>query len=158
MTGVFVRDCDVGDLDAMAEMAEARRLSYERFEPLFWKKAATSLEMGKAFFAHLIAQADTICLLAEVEGRPAGFLIATAARVPPVVDPGSTAMIDDFCVVRPEMWAEVGPALLGAARARLRERGFAQIVVVCGFKDQEKTAFLEAQDLSLASTWWTAPT
>lgn len=154
---VIVRDCGGDDLDVMAEMAEARRVNYERFEPLFWRKAAGSLEMSKAFFAHLITQADTLCLLAEVEGRPAGFLIATPARVPPVVDPGPTAMIDDFCVAGAELWADVGPALLGAARTRLREKGFAQIVVICGFQDAEKTAFLKGQDLSLASTWWTAP-
>lgn len=156
MTAV-VRDCDAGDLEVMAEIAEARRVRYELFEPLFWKKAATSHEMGKAFFAYLISQADTLCLLAEMDGEPAGFLIATAARVPPVFDPGPTAMIDDFCVAKPEFWPDVGPALLDAARAKLRERGFTQIVVVCGFKDEEKTAFLEGQNLSLTSTWWTAP-
>jgi len=141
----------------MAALAEARRVRYEAFEPLFWKKAQTSLEMGRAFFAHLIGQPETLSLLAEADGRTVGFLIATTARVPPVVTPGATAMIDDFCVAEPDLWAQVGPPLLDTARTALRENGFAQIVVVCGFKDREKTAFLERQDLSLASAWWTAP-
>ena len=33
---VIVRDCGGDDLDVMAQMAEARRVNYERFEPLFW--------------------------------------------------------------------------------------------------------------------------
>lgn len=141
----------------MAMLAEARRVRYEAFEPLFWKKAQGSLDMGRLFFTHLLGQPDTLALLAEREGRTVGFLIATAARVPPVVAPGATAMIDDFCVAKPDLWGDVGPALLEAARTVLREDGFAQIVVVCGFKDEEKTAFLKTQNLSLASTWWTAP-
>lgn len=141
----------------MAMLAEARRVRYETFEPLFWKKAQDSLEMGRLFFTHLLSQPDTLAILAETEGRIVGFLIATAARVPPVVAPGATAMIDDFCVAEPAFWGEVGPALLDGARAVLRENGFVQIVVVCGFKDDEKMAFLKTQNLSLASTWWTAP-
>ena len=154
---VAVRRCLPEDVDDMAALAEARRVRYEVFEPLFWKKAQASLEMGRVFFSHLLGQQDTLSLLAEMEGRTVGFLIATTARVPPVVAPGATAMIDDFCVAEPHLWAQVGPALLEAARTTLRENGFAQIVVVCGFKDEEKTAFLETQNLSLASTWWTAP-
>ena len=153
---VAVRACRAEDIDDMAAIAEARRVRYEEFEPLFWKKSPTSLEMGRAFFAHLISQPDVLALLAEAGGRTAGFLIATTARVPPVVDPGATAMIDDFCVAEPSLWAQIGPPLLEAGRTRLRERGFVQIVVICGFKDSEKTAFLESQNLSLASTWWTA--
>lgn len=154
---IIVRACLPGDVSAMAGIAEARRVRYEAFEPLFWKKAQDSLEMSRAFFAHLIGQSDTLCLVAEADEQTVGFLIATTARVPPVVAPGTTAMIDDFCVAEPDLWGQVGPLLLDAARATLRENGFAQIVVVCGFKDVEKTAFLERQDLSLASTWWTAP-
>jgi GNAT superfamily N-acetyltransferase len=154
---VTVRDCRGDDLAAMAAMAEARRIAYEAYEPLFWKKAGNSADMGRAFFEYLLGQGDTISLLAESDGRAEGFLIATPARVPPVYEPGPTAMIDDFCVARPELWPSIGSLLLKAARARLRERGFSQIVVVCGYKDAAKTAFLEAQDLSLTSTWWTAP-
>ncbi|MDR3472175.1 MAG: GNAT family N-acetyltransferase [Devosia sp.] len=143
-------------MDAIAAMVEGRRVQYEAYEPLFWKKAATSEQMGRAFLSHLLNQADTLCLVAELDGRVAGFLIATPARVPPVFEPGQTAMIDDFCVARPELWSSLGPALLDSARTRLQAAGYAQIVVVCGFKDAEKTAFLETQDLSLTSTWWSA--
>lgn len=153
---ITIRDCRAGDVDDMAAMAEARRVAYERFEPLFWKKAAASLPRHRAFLEHLVGDPRNLCLFAE-DARPLGFLIATEARVPPVFDSGRTAMIDDFCVAEPSLWRDVGPPLLEAARHRLRESGFAQIVVVAGFKDLEKSAFLETQELSLASTWWTAP-
>ncbi len=53
-------------------------------------------------------------------------------------------MIDDFCVEDPALWASVGPPLLREARARLKERGFRQIVVISGAKDTEKKTFLAA--------------
>lgn len=151
-----VREAGSADLDAIAAMAEARRVSYEAYEPQFWRKAAASDQMGRAFLGHLLGQPDTLCLVAALDGQVAGFLIATPARVPPVFEPGRTAMIDDFCVAQPNLWSSLGPALLDAARTRLRADGYAQIVVVCGFKDAEKTAFLATQDLSLTSTWWSA--
>jgi hypothetical protein len=37
----------------------------------------------------------------------------------------------------------------------LLDRGFIQIVVVGAYQDIEKSEFLAAAGLSLASTWWT---
>src|ERR1700733_5493248 len=95
-----IRDGRVDDMPAIAAMAEARRVRYQDYEPLFWKKAAMSHEMGRMFLTHLIGLSDTLCLIAEQDGVVVGFLIATPARVPPVFEPGPTAMIDDFCVAR----------------------------------------------------------
>jgi hypothetical protein len=152
-----VRPANQSDLDAVAAMAEARRVRYEAFEPMFWKRRAGGAAMSRAFFAHLLSKPDNSFLVSEWGGAPNGFLIASPVPTPPVFDAGPTAMIDDFCVDDPALWPIAGQGLLRAARAELKERGFKQIVVVSGFKDAEKQAFLESEKLSLASTWWTAP-
>ena len=95
--------------------------------------------------------------MSEWGGEPNGFLIAAPVATPPVFDAGPTAVIDDFCVDDPALWPIAGQSLLRAARAELKERGFQQIVVVSGFQDAAKQAFLEREKLSLASAWWTAP-
>jgi len=41
-------------------------------------------------------------------------------------------------------------------RSLVLAAGYTQIVVVGVRQDVEKTAFLEAANLSLASTWWTS--
>ena len=98
-------------------------------------------------------------LVAEDDGGFAGFLIATVGPTPPVYDPGGlTAMIDDFAVVSDAAWATTGRDLLGAATARVRDRGATQLVVVCGHRDEPKRAALRAAGLSLASEWYTGPT
>ncbi|MEJ1967902.1 MAG: GNAT family N-acetyltransferase [Rhizomicrobium sp.] len=152
-----VRTATPADLDAAAAMAEARRVRYEAFEPVFWKRQPGSEALSRAWFAHLLARPETVFLVAEWGGSPTGFLIAVPTPAPPVYEAGPTAMIDDFCVEDPALWASVGPPLLREARARLKERGFRQIVVISGAKDTEKKTFLAAEKLSPASTWWTAP-
>jgi GNAT superfamily N-acetyltransferase len=151
-----VRPAMEADLDAVAAMAEARRVQYETYQPVFWKRREGSEAMGRAWFAHLLAKPDALFLIAEWGGSQTGFLIAQPVPTPPVYDAGPTAVIDDFCVEDPRLWASVGQSLLREARARLKERGIRQIVVVCGDKDAEKKALLDGEKLSLASTWWTA--
>ena len=153
---MLVRVAQEADIDACVRLAEARRALYETFEPRFWKRAAGASELSRLWFAHLFAKAETLALVAETEDQVRGFLIAQPTPSPPVYDPGGrTALIDDF-VVEPDLWPIVGRGLLDEARRRLRELGYAQIVVVGARRDEAKTALLEETDLSLASTWWTA--
>ncbi|MDP3299975.1 MAG: GNAT family N-acetyltransferase, partial [Phenylobacterium sp.] len=144
------------DVEACVQLAESRRALYETFEPRFWRRAENAAEMSRLWFTHLFAKADVLALVAERDGQVRGFLVAQPTPSPPVYDPGGrTALIDDF-VVEPADWQTAGVALLADARDRLRADGYAQIVVVGARLDAEKTRLLQASDLSLASTWWTA--
>jgi len=151
-----VRTATEADMDAIAAMAEARRAAYEAYEPIFWKRREGAEAMSRTWFAHLLSKPDTIFLIAAWGGTPTGFLIATPIAVPPVYDAGPAAVIDDFCVEDPGLWASVGQVLLREAKALLKERGIHQIIVVCGYKDAAKMALLESEKLSLATAWWTA--
>lgn len=154
----MIRIAEADDVEACVQLAEARRALYETFEPRFWRRAENAAEMSRLWFAHLFAKEDVLALVAELDGEVRGFLIAQPTPSPPVYDPGGrTALIDDF-VVEQGRWMTLGAQLLSEARQRLRAAGFAQIVVVGARQDGDKTGLLEATDLSLASTWWTAAT
>ena len=153
-----VRRGDESDLPAMVEMIEDRRGEYEVYEPVFWRKAADSAATTLPFFAGLLAQGTATVLVAWDGDRLLGFLIAMPVLTPPVYDPGgSTVLIDDFCVAEPSLWSTAGRRLLEHARQVGREADWRQVVVVCGHADQPKSDLLRSTDLSLASTWWTAP-
>ena len=155
---MIIRPATPNDVAACVGLVESRREQYERYEPRFWKKAADSKPSTYPWFARLFDESKSVSLVAAEGSNIVGFLIARDTPVPPVYDPGGpTALIDDFCVVE-KRWRDVGGELLAAARTELQRRGFAQIVVVAAGRDEEKTAFLEASDLSPASTWWTAAT
>lgn len=147
------------DVSACVTMIETFRDRLQTYQPRFWNKSAISAQMTQAFFGDLATDARATFLVSDGGAGIDGFLIAMPQQAPPVFDPGGpTALIDDFCVASPDLWPTTGAALLDEARRRLREAGFAQIVVVMADRDTEKNAFIRATDLSLASTWWTAAT
>ena len=152
-----VRSATDEDVAACVSLIEARRLKYAGFEPRFWKKAANSAEMSARWFAHLFKQSDVVALVAVQSGLVVGFIIGTNFPPPPVVElDGKNAVIDDFAVQSDELWPDVGQALLIACKERLKTLGYVQVVVVGADKDAAKMSLLRSQDLSLASTWWTA--
>lgn len=151
-----IRQARVDDVQACVALIEACRLTYQGYQPRFWHKAADSGAMSAGWYTQLFARDDVIALVAETDDQVRGFLVAAPYPVPPVYDPGGpNALIDDFAVQR-GLWDTIGRALLAEARIRLRSLGFAQVVVVSARQDAEKSALLDATDLSLASTWWTA--
>lgn len=154
-----IRTALAEDVPACVAMLGAYRDILQTYQPRFWRKSAHAAPMTQAFFGHLATDPKATFLVSENSGAVDGFLIAMPQQAPPVYDPGgTTALIDDFCVASPDLWPTVGATLLDEARRRLREAGFAQIVMVMADRDAEKNAFARANDLSLASTWWTAAT
>ncbi len=144
------------DAPLCIELVERRRIEYESYEPRFRKKAANSADSTLPWFEKLFSDSENVCLIAIEGDHVLGFAIARKFPTPPVYDPGGpTALIDDFCVGCKELWKDVGQALLNETKQLLKQRGFAQLVVVGARQDIAKTQFLEKANLSLASTWWT---
>ncbi len=153
-----IRDATLEDVPAMVRLLETRRAAYEAYQPVFWKKAADSAEMSRAFLPFVMGKAETVALAAVEQGQLLAFLIATSTPAPPVYDvPGATYTVDDFAVAEPRHWATAGRALLERLEAIGRERGWAQVIVVSALRDREKSAMLESGGLTIASTWWTLP-
>ncbi|MFI6320481.1 GNAT family N-acetyltransferase [Nonomuraea sp. NPDC050556] len=153
-----LRAAEAGDIDAIAELMAARREVYERFQPVFWRRAENATQGHAAFLTTLITKANVIALVAERDGVFAGFSVASLVPSPPVYNPGGpTCTLDDYAVVDDADWPTVGLALLTATTDQAQERGAAQVVVVCGHADEPKRAALRQAGLTIASEWWTAP-
>lgn len=154
-----VRLAESGDVPGMVELIEAQRIEYQKFAPVFWRKAEDSARWSQTFFDHVVQASTHTALVAREHGHLQGFLIAFAAPVPPVFKPGAgpTMMIDDFCVATPDLWPTAGAALLDALRTRAKEEQWSQLVSVTAHLDRPKTEFLAGQGLSLTSEWWTTP-
>lgn len=157
---ISVRPCETGDLERVVAILEARREEYARYEPVFWKRKHGTGPASAEFLKGHVENERAVSLVAvegeHDEARVVGFLFALEMRVPPVYDAGPTALIDDFHMARPELWETAGVALLEEAKARLRDMGLQQIVVVSGYADHAKMVFARRQGLSLASAWLTA--
>jgi GNAT superfamily N-acetyltransferase len=153
-----IADATADDVDDIAELAAARRADYEVAQPRFWRVAEHALEKHRPYLAAQVEDSDVVSLVARSEGRLTGFIFAAMTSAPPVYDPGGpTGFVDDFAVASPDLWDEVGRALLAEARKRLAARGASQVVVVCGHHDVPKLRALLASGLSRASDWLVAP-
>ena len=153
---VLIRPAHADDVPAMVALSEQKRLEYERYQPVFWRKAADSAASQLPYFRNLLTRENIIALVCAGERGLDGFIIAAIIGAPPVYDPGGlTCMIDDFCVAGSAGWATVGAALLREVGQQAQARGANQQVVVCGHLDEAKRAMLRAGGLTIASEWYT---
>lgn len=149
------KDCD---LEEILNLANAKRLEYEIYQPVFWRVAPDSIAQQRDFIASQIADEKVITLVATAESKVIGFVIGHLVPAPPVYNPGgSTCLIDDFVVNESDSWETVGADLLHQVGNAALSRGAALVVVVCGHLDEPKRKALEESSLIIASEWWVAP-
>lgn len=150
-----IRAATAADIPRMVAIAEAKRVEYEGYSPVFWRKAPDSSPIQAAFFQRLLTGTDVIALVAETEATLLGFIIGAIATAPPVYNPGGpVCMVDDFAVANPMEWGSVGAPLLTAMEQEAKARGTVLSVVVCAQRDQAKQAMLREAGLAVASEWY----
>jgi ribosomal protein S18 acetylase RimI-like enzyme len=153
-----IRRATASDIDAVVAIIEAQRKQYQKFQPVFWRKASGSAAASTAFFIKLLGDDGTYFLVATEGKQILGFLIARKFANLPVFAPGGdTWLIDDFAVSEARHWLGIGEALLSHASTLLHEHGAAQIVAICAERDLAKAEVLRRSDLTVASSWWTKP-
>ena len=155
MSGYRIRTAEDCDLAEILDLANAKRLEYETYQPVFWRVAADAVAQQADFIADQIADEKVIALVAISESKVVGFVIGRLVSAPPVYNPGGlTCSIDDFVVNENDLWETVGRELLDEVKKRAFSKGAVQVVVVCGHLDVPKRKALEKSSLSIASEWW----
>ena len=147
---IRIRKAIEADAPQMAALSEQRRIQYQVYQPVFWRKAKDSQQVQTPFLVDQIANHDIIALVCAGEEMLRGFVIAN-------VRGGKVCEIDDFCVAATEDWATVGRALLEAAGHAAKARGIDRSLIVCGHLDQPKRAMLHTFGLSIDHYWFTTP-
>ena len=147
-----IRMAVAADVPRMVELSEQKRTEYERYQPVFWRKADGAGEKQVPFFVAQLTKPNAIALVQEELGKINGFVIAVLVESPPVYDPGGlTCLIDDFTVARKADWESIGPPLLEEVRRRALANGAVQMVVFCGHLDEPKRVMLSDLGFSIAT-------
>ena len=156
---MHIREATEADLMAMAALSEAKRTEYEKYSPVFWRKAEGVTEQQARFFANrMLRNEHVITLVAEHDSTIEGFIIAMVHQAPPVYNPGGpVCTIDDFTVASADLWPTTGVALFNEATARAQQRGVVLAITVCGHLDEPKRTMLQAQGATIASEWYVKP-
>ncbi len=145
----------INDVPQMVSLIQTERQRLETWQPTMWRQAANTEVQTSEWFSALVAGEDIIALVDKDESAVNGFLIAFPQPSPPVYNPGTTYMIDDFCVAEDRLWPTVGSNLLTTALAQLKDKGATQCLSVSPVAHQSKGDVLAAAGLTPASTWWT---
>lgn len=153
---ISIRFSQASDIPRLVEMSYQKRRSYEKAQPRFWKYAGAQAEISQAkWFEGLLTHDDHIMLTAVRHEKIAGFIIGRLMPAPEVYNPGGlTLMIDDFCLESEELWSSVGRKLIEQLKEKAKDKGAAQILIVCGAHDKPKRQFLIDNNLSIASEWY----
>ncbi len=173
-----VRTSQLSDIDAMVSLSKAKRLSYEKAQPQFWRYAGEGGDKAQGeWFKELLEDKNYVMftatrhceqseaiqngspqshsLLRDDNSEILGFIIGKLSIAPEVYNPGGlTLMIDDFCMKSENLWQSVGARLIEETKAAANARGATQILVVCGAADHPKRKFLSEQNLQVASEWF----
>ena len=155
---MHIRHAREADIPHMVAIAETKRVEYEGYAPVFWRKAPDASPKQERYLQSLLTGTDVIALVAQGRDSLAGFAIGALTTAPPVYNPGGpVCIVDDFAVATPEAWHIVGGALLAAMSHEAQVRGAVLMVVVCAQRDHAKRALLQEAGCSVASEWHVKP-
>lgn len=153
-----IRTAKETDIPRMVAIAETKRVEYEGYSPLFWRKAPDSSPKQAMFFQRLLTSPEVIALVAEEGDTLSGFIISAVTMPPPVYNPGGpVCIVDDFVVANPQDWDSTGAELLAAVEREAKARGAVLSVVVCPQRDEAKRAMLQKAGAAVASEWHVKP-
>jgi hypothetical protein len=154
----IIRRAVAEDVEAIADLAEQKRIQYEKYQPVFHRRAENARKNHGEFLKFLITKEDVIVLVAGNPGAVEGFIYANIVGAPPVYNPGGkVCMVDDFVVSRPELWPSTGKVLLEQMNLEAQKVGAVLGNVVCGPLDTPKRSMLQAFGYSVASEWFVKP-
>jgi ribosomal protein S18 acetylase RimI-like enzyme len=132
-----------------------RRAASDDVEALTSLVALKRAELERTFYRYQVEEDSVILLVAEIEGRVAGFINGILQNAPPVYDPGGKAlMVDDFVVEAGDSGDRAALALLDAVKSEGRARGAVQMILVSAARDERAAGWFRAKGLHVASTWW----
>jgi predicted N-acetyltransferase YhbS len=153
---LVIRMAQPADADLAADLAAMKRAEYERYSPIFWRRAANGRERHLPFLRQCIASDTYSAFIAERGGVVVGVILASHRGAPPPfhADPEPTWFVDDFYLAPSERWKHTGAALLAAVAAEAHASGAARVIVVGAQRDTTKRSFLLNAGYDLAAAWW----
>jgi GNAT superfamily N-acetyltransferase len=148
------------DAHEAALLADAKRVEYEGYSPVFWKPAENALERHEPWLAKCLENDDTFTSFAARSGSTlVGIAMAAHSVFPPPFrsDPEPSWLVDDFFVRSPDDWPGVGIELLEAVEGAARGHGIARVVVLSARRDEPKRAMLSGLGYERRASWWVHP-
>lgn len=112
----MIRHAGDADLEAILDLAEAKRAQYIEYQPRFHRPAQTARGAERPNVERLISDGTAIVLMAD-NGTVDGAIIVQTDPAPLIYDPdGFTTNMNDFMIRSPDLWPTPGRVLLSRER------------------------------------------
>ena len=143
-TDVTVRDATEVDLDRIAELwAEMIDLHHD-LDERFWRRKPDGQDGFRTWMAESVENEKRVLIIAEVDGRVAGFVHGELVNSPPPMEDKTSAYISDVSVGFEFRGKGIGRKLMDAALAKLAEIGAEDVTLLAAVKNECAVGFYEA--------------
>ena len=152
-----IEPATLADVPALVDLCERRRMQYQRYQPIFWRKAADAADKQRPYLSWLIADGKSISLVHRTNKTIDGFIIANPSASSPFFDRhGPSCNIDDFTVADDSQW-QIGSWLLYTATTKAKSMGAVCSQVICGDADLSKRRMLDQMGYQIGHEWLVRP-
>ena len=158
-TTVAIRPSSPADAEVGVAWADAKRLEYAAYSPVFWRPAPDARLRHRPFLESCLNSSDYTSFTALAGEEPVGVVVANHRVSAPLLrdDSAPAWVIDDFYVAQADLWHSAGVRLLEAEADAARRAHCKQLIVVCGYRDAGKKEFLQYAGLKSDVMWWVKP-
>lgn len=122
---MIVREATTADSDAVRPLILACLTQHEKWDAARYGLAAQVEKEYRRWFGRLAEDPRTTILIAEENGRPVGYMVATVRRDRPIYRTGDYVVIHDLWVETPD--GDAGRELLKHAAERYAAAGVTQL-------------------------------
>lgn len=122
---MIVREATTADSDAVAPLIIACLTQHQSWDAARYGLAPEVEKEYRRWFGRLAEDPRTTILIAETDGRPVGYMVATVHRDRPIYRTGDYVVIHDLWVENPD--GDAGRELLKHAAERYAAAGVTQL-------------------------------
>ena len=137
---ITLRMASVDDVNILVELWQ-ELMNFHAARDSYYTCKPDAAELAVKYFEARIVDEKVTVLVAEVDGKVIGFLMAEPSSRPPVFEEKSTLMITDTCVNSDYRRLGIGEAMVDELIRIAREQNIKRIEVSYSVENEVSTAF-----------------
>lgn len=146
MNHIIIRPARTDEVKTLQDLNDEVFIDNYKYDPDLRLDWAQSDDGGKEYFTELLANKDSLCIIAEVEGRPVGYLAASQKIIS--YRKSSCIELDNMGVIPAFRSMGIGTKLIQHLYSMAREQGYQRVYVNAYFHNTKAIEFYKRNGFS----------